>query len=587
MRLFGIDLPRLLGDAARACREHVRLALALSALVNLLYLAPTIYMIQVYDRVVPTGGLITLGWLTLVIAVALLVLAFLDQLRSRVLLRAGLRLNRLLAPVLLDQSLKAPRGAQARSLREFDTVRNALAGQPLIALLDIPWTPVYILVATLLHPLLGLVILLGAMALVIVAVLNERQTREATRHAYQALSASYAEQERMAAAGETISALGMRRPLVARLAGQRAEGLALASSHQFAGSRYTSLARFLRLFLQSAALGVGAWLAVEGLISIGAIIAASVLMGRALQPMEALVGQWKSLVEAREALVNLSATFADLPASPPHRFELPPPLGRLEARGLTVLAPGAPRPLLLQLSFDVAPGEFIGVIGPSGAGKSTLMRALAGAIPADHGEIRFDGSHIADWEQERLARYLGYLPQDGCLLPGTVAENVSRFAVAGGADPAATDAMVLRAAEAAGAHAMVAALPGGYEARIGWNGQGLSAGQRQRIALARALYSDPAILLFDEPDTALDAEGEAALKGAVAAARKRGATILLATHRTALLADADRLLVLVGGRMQMFGPADEVRARLAGKATPPRLRDVAAEGVPARDLGAA
>jgi PrtD family type I secretion system ABC transporter len=576
MKLPGIELPPRLAGAFDACREHLRLALTLSALVNLLYLAPTIYMIQVYDRVVPTGGVVTLAWLTLLVSLALGTLAILDQIRGRILLRAGLRLERLLAHDLLDQALTGTAGPRPRSLREFDTVRSALSGSALVALCDIPWTPIYILVAFLLHPLLGLAILVGAIALVSVAVLNERATRAAARQAQQAMAVSYAEQERMQAAAETINVLGMRRALVSRLADNRARGLALASEHQFAGSRYTSLARFLRLFLQSAALGIGAILAVEGMISVGAIIAASVLMGRALQPMEALVGQWKTLIDARTALAQLAEDFATVPAEPVRRFALPPPKGQLRATNLAIRRPGGGTPLLAQVSFTIPAGAFVGVIGASGAGKSTLMRALAGVLPPDMGDIRIDESNLSDWDRESLAAHIGYLPQEISLLPGTVAENISRFAVAGGADPAATDAKVLEAAQATGAHAMIATFPDGYNAMLDWNGAGISAGQRQRIALARAFFGNPAILLLDEPDTALDHDGEVALKEAMAAARRHAATLVVATHRVALLAEAELLMVLQQGRVQLFGPAAEVRERLAARPQPPaRIRDVA------------
>jgi ATP-binding cassette subfamily C protein len=274
-------------------------------------------------------------------------------------------------------------------------------------------------------------------------------------------------------------------------------------------------------------------------------------------------------------VAQLAEDFAAAPALAARRFALPAPAGRLRANNVAVRRPGGGPPLLANIGFDIAAGTFVGIIGPSGAGKSTLIRVLAGAVAPDMGDVRIDDSDLADWDRERLARHLGYLPQDAALLPGTVAENISRFAVAGGADPAETDAKVLEAARAVGAHAMIAALPDGYDARLGWNGAGLSAGQRQRIAIARAFYGDPTILLLDEPDTGLDHDGDQALKAALASARARGATLVVASHRVPLLADADQLMVLNQGRLQLFGAASEVRERLAGRPVPARIKDVA------------
>ncbi len=572
MRVFGLDIPPELEAAGRACGEHLRLAAWLSALINILYLAPTLFMMQVYDRVVTTGGILTLVWLTIVVAFALATLAALDGIRSRIMIRAGLRLDKLLSRDILDHALRMARGGRApQVMRDFDTVRQGFSGPPAIAIMDIPWTPVYVLVAFLLHWMLGAAVIVGAGVLLAITILNERATREATKAATRTLSMSYGEQERLVAQAELVRSQGMRRALVARHVERRGQGLGLTSSHQFASGSYSSVAKFWRLFLQSFALGLGAYLAVEREISAGAIIAASVLMGRALQPIELLVGAWKPMIDARESLSNLVELYAG--ASRGKAFPLPAPAGRIEARQITLWgAKGAP-PILANVGIQAEPGELVGITGPSGAGKSTLMRVLVGAVAPDSGEIRIDGSELRDWDQELLAQHIGYLPQDCALLPGTVAENIARFSGARGEDPDEVNRKVIEAATAAGVHTLVTHLPDGYNHVVGWGGEGLSYGQRQRVALARALYGNPAILVLDEPNAALDAEGEAALIASISGARARGATVLVAAHRVAVLASASKLLVLVGGRVQHWGPAEEVRQRLQIRAPEPRLAE--------------
>ncbi len=565
--MLGEKAPAPLQDAVTACREHFLLAAGFSALVNILYLAPTIYMMQVYDRVVPTGGLWTLFWITLFVGFALGTLALLDTIRGRMMLRASLRLENRLARQILDRLLARQRFAPGdpstvQALREFDALRGALGGQPALVLFDLPWTLVYVLVALLLHPLLALMILVGGGLLVAVSLLNERQTRAQQKEALLASAASYARQERVSARSEMIRTLGMRRAMVLRQLEDRARGLMLGSQAQMASSGYVAAAKFLRLFMQSLALGVGAWLAVERQISVGAIIAASVLLSRALQPIEQLVAALPALNQARQAWVTLTVLFERTDGEDARRTNLPAPVGSLTLANVHVRGGLEGLWLLNNISFSANPGEVVGVVGPSGAGKTTLARVLSGALLPDAGVLRLDNANILDWDPESLARHIGYMPQDSAMLPGTIAENISRFAVYAGEDSASVDEKLVAAARKAGAHEMILGLAGGYDRVIDMDGNGLSAGQRQRISLARALYGDPAILILDEPNSAQDAEGEAALARVINEARQRGASIILVAHRSGILMLVDQLLVLTDGRVSQFGPRSEVMAVL-------------------------
>lgn len=573
MRMFGIELPPVLDGPVRACREHLRLAAILSALVNILYLAPTIYMMQVYDRVVATGGIITLIWLTIVAAFALATLALLDSMRSRILVRAGLRLDRELADKVIDRTFAQPSGPNdallsAQALRHFDTLRQAISGPAAASMFDLPWTPIYVLIAFLLHPVLGIAVLLSALLLLGVTVINERATSAGTKQAMHMMSASYAMQERLGAIAEVVRALGMRSVLVQEQVRTRHLGLEETRVHQFKSGEYAAITKFLRLFLQSIALGIGAWLAVDHQISAGSIIAASVLMSRTLQPVEQVVGSWKMIIEARQAIELLGKLFEGETARDSEaKFALPVPQGVVTCTGLTVVPVGGQIPTLFNVSFALDRGDYLGVVGASGAGKSTLLRAVAGAIRVERGDVRFDGFHLRDWDHDVLARHIGYLPQDCALVPGTIAENIARFAKTDTSNKEAITAAVLEASRVADVHSIIASLPGGYDMRIGWNGEGLSAGQRQRVALARALYGNPSILIFDEPNAALDSHGEAALIGAIAKFRERGATIIVAAHREAVLAGANKLLVMAAGQARLFGPAADVIHELSKQAT--------------------
>lgn len=579
MRLFGVQVPAALDGAVHACRDHFRLAALLSAIVNILYLAPTIYMMQIYDRVIPTGGVITLLWLTIVVAFALATLALLDALRVRVMLRASLRLDNRLATSILDQSLARTttlRGGPSaeQAMREFDALRVAVAGTPAIALFDIPWTPIYILVAFVVHPAIGALAIIASIALLAITFANERANRAGGAVALQAMSVAYGAQERIGQRSETVRALGMRRAMIARLLAERDRALRLSTKQQFDNGQYASLAKFVRLLLQSIALGLGAWLAVMQQISIGSVIAASVLISRALQPIEALVGSWAAIGQARQAIASLGAILPDesrvSQAAAP--FDLPAPRGILSVKEVAVEAPDASsRPLLDNISFEIRAGEFVGIIGPSGAGKSMLARVLAGAVLPDRGIVRIDGADRLHWDAEKLALHIGYMPQDSGLLPGTIAENISRFALSRGDAPETVTQAVLSAARCAGAHGLILSLPGGYDRRIGWGAEELSAGQRQRIALARAVYEEPALLILDEPNSALDAEGEAALLHTIAAVRGRDGTVLMVTHRAPLLATASRLLLLVNGSISMFGTYKQVMDALQRPVASPAL----------------
>jgi len=569
-------LPAPVATALEACKPHLAAAALFSALINILYLAPTIYMMQVYDRVVPTGGVITLFWITAVLAVAIATLTALEATRTRILMRASLRLNRLLSGEILDRlmsraKMKQGEPASTQAMREFDTIRQTVGGPAASALFDAPWTPLYLIVAFAIHPALGWLIIGAGILLITLALFNERQTSRKSGKAHQSTAAAYVAHQATVTEGEAIRALGMRRSLVNRQIIQRAEGLDAAGQVQLLGVRYNTLVKFIRMFMQSLALGVGAWLAVSNQISVGSIIAASVLLSRALQPVEQLVGSWPAIMQARNALATLRRLFDTTDAIDAERTALPKPKGELELDRIVVksTAPGAAL-VLRNVSIALRPGEMLGVIGPSGSGKSTLARIAAGAIIPDAGEVRVDGANIKDWDPESLAVHVGYLPQNIALLPGTISENIARFRSASSMGKAEMDRQVVAAAQMAGAHDMILSLPNGYDTVIKSSGFELSAGQAQRVALARALFGEPQLFILDEPNSALDQDGEEALDRALKALTARGASIMIVAHRTAVLNNADRLLVMHEGAVAHYGPrqdvVEELRKRAAARA---------------------
>lgn len=552
-----------LREAFRACRTHFVWAFVFSALVNILYLAPTLYMMQVYDRVVPTGGMTTLALVTAVALFALGTLAALDWLRTRLLIRAGLRLDKLLAAKVMarvvDLQQKQP---TTQALREFDNVRSAVSGQGILAVFDAPFTPLYLACCFLIHPAVGVLTFVGGAILFVLAILNERDSRPRLKRAIQSTNAAYAAQEGVAGQAEVVRAMGMRQSSIARQVAQREAATSQYADAQFTGGKYSGVIKFLRLALQSLALGLAALLAVRGAISPGAIIAASVLLSRAVAPIEALVGAWPALTQALTSWKTLTDLFVATPGVDKPRTALPPPAGKLQVEGVGVRFPDTEQPQLRSVSLTLMPGQTLGIVGPSGSGKTTLARVIAGALTPQAGTVRLDGAEYDLRDTDELARYIGYLPQTPSLFAGSIKDNISRFASSLGATPQQVDADAVAAAQAAGAHDMILRLPNGYDTVLGAFGSGVSAGQAQRIALARALYGSPALLVLDEPNSALDQEGEVALMNAILGAAARGAAVVIIAHRAGVLSRVDRLLTMKDGAVQIEGPREDVLARM-------------------------
>ena len=563
MKIAGIEFPPVIADALRSCKPHFVAAAAFSFFINLLFLAPAIYMLQIYDRVVATGAKTTLLFITIALALALVALAALDMIRNRLLVRVSLRLDSVLAPKILQQVMTTNAAAASQAMRDFDSIRTTIASPVAGALFDVPWMPVFLLTAFLLHFWIGILAIVSAAILIGLAWYNQRATQKRMEIATQAMAAAHASQQALAMHASAVRGLGMRGAMIARQLSHRAVGIANTTDAQFAGGRLSAVSRFFRLLVQSLALGLGALLAIAGYISAGAIIAASILLSRALQPVESLIGGWAALTSARAAADRLAAVLQN---SGPERIytTLPAPQGKIELDQVGFRGADG-RPVLLGVTFGAEPGQILGIVGPSGSGKTTLGKIVVGALDASVGSVRIDGAQISDWEPDRIGRHIGYMPQEPSLFDGTIKENIARFDVdVPGHDAATVDEAVVAAAKEAGVHELILQLPNGYDTRLGLGGGGLSAGQAQRIAFTRALYGSPQILLLDEPNAFLDADGEASLVRAVGAARARGATVIVIAHRRGVLEVADRLLVMELGRPKLIGPAREVVARLSG-----------------------
>ncbi|TQV74449.1 type I secretion system permease/ATPase [Denitrobaculum tricleocarpae] len=550
--------------AFRSCGNGLFMTGVFSLVINLLMLTGPLYMMLVYDRVLTSQSETTLISLSLLIAGLFIIMGLLSSVRSKILVRVGSRINLRLSERVFGAQIKKAASGGARGLdgvRDLQTLREFLSGTGPATLFDAPWTPVYIGVIFLLDPLLGWIATGGAVVLLLIALLNEVVTRRNLAKATRVL----AESNEIVADGrnnaEVLSSMHMLPGIYRRWQRLQHAALELQNKASDRSASLSSMSRTLRLMLQSAILGAGAYLAINDVISPGSMIAASLIMGRGLAPIEQAIGSWRHFIAARGAYRRTKQLLDDVPAEE-QRTQLPAPRGNLSVEKLFAGIPGKEgnQLILSNISFRLNAGEALAVIGPSASGKSTLARLLVGAWPPDHGQVRLDSADLWQWDRVQLGHYIGYLPQDVELFNGTVFENIARF------NEEADDESVVAAAMNAGAHEMILALPDGYNTAVGTGGRLLSGGQRQRIALARALYGDPALVVLDEPNASLDAVGEEALSQTIQRMKARGQTVVVIAHRPSAVTQADKVLVLDGGKVAAFGPKAEVFAALSDRA---------------------
>jgi len=525
-----------------------------SAISNLLMLAPSLYMLQVYDRVLASRNEFTLLMLSMMIIGAYLMMSGLELVRTFVLVRVGAKfdmdLNKRVYSAAFEQNLKKAGGNAGQALQDMTNLRQFLTGNALFAFFDAPWFPVYLIVIFVFEPSLGFFALGGTIILVVLAYVNERVSREPLQEANtMAIAATNLATNNLRNA-EVIESMGMLPNLQARWFKLHGKFLNLQAKASEKAGTIGAITKFVQVSLQSLVLGFGALLVLENKMTAGMMIAASILVGRALAPVQQVIGVWKSWSSTRTAYGRLVKLLEDNPVRSAG-MELPKPTGAVTVEGVTASPPGVKNPVLRSITFGLVPGDVLGVIGPSGSGKSTLARLLVGVWPALMGKVRLDGADIYQWNKGELGPHLGYLPQDIELFGGTVSDNIARF---GKVDAE----QVVLAAQRAGVHDMVLHLPDGYDTVLGDGGAGLSGGQRQRLGLARALYGDPALVVLDEPNSNLDDTGEAALLQAIHGMRQRGKTVVLITHRTSVIGATNKLLMLRDGVTAAFGPTNEV-----------------------------
>jgi PrtD family type I secretion system ABC transporter len=552
-----------------ACRSYFVSALVFSLAINLLYLASPLYMLQVYDRVINSSSVVTLVMLTVALLIAFVALAGLDVVRAQVLTRASIKLDRLMAGRIVMAIIESSAGgARSQLLRDFDTFRQFITGMGIHAIFDLPWAPIYLLVIFMLHPWLGAFSAASGLLLVLMALINERLVRPPINDSNEAANRNYSFTEMSLRNVEVVQAMGMAEGLIRRWGRDRVRMIARQVTASDRASFMSSMIRFLRLAMQSLILGLGAYLVIERSITVGAMFAASILLGRALQPVEQIVGSWRALVSARDAYRRVRELLAANPLRA-NRLELPRPVGHVSIEGVTFVPPRSNKPILKGVSFRIEPGEVIGIIGPSGAGKSTLVRNIVSVLKPTAGAVRLDGADISTWPRAALGQYVGYLPQDVELFADSVAANISRFQQVRGD-------MVVKAAQMAGVHEMILRLSDGYETQVGEGGTTLSGGYRQRIGLARAVFGEPSIVVLDEPSSNLDAQGEAALAECILKLKKNKVTVIMVSHRPSTVAVVDKILLLIDGVVEAFGPRAEILARLTQPRPVPAVASAAA-----------
>ena len=529
-----------------------------SGVINVLMLSPAIYMLQVYDRALVSSNLTTLLMLTILMIGLYTLLAMLEVVRTRVMIRVGNRLdmalNRRVFTAAFERNLQRAGGNPAQALQDLAQVRQFLTGNGLFAFFDAPWTPIYLFVAYLIHPLLGIVTLCGSLVLVALTWLTEIATKKPLGEANIAAQISGTFANNNLRNAEVIEAMGMLPAITGRWFGNYLQILQMQTLASDRAAYISGLGRFVRITLQSLILGTGALLAIEGSITPGMMIACSILSGRALAPVEQLIGAWKQLLTSRRAWGRLKNLLKDFPQRA-DAMKLQRPLGMISVEHLHAGAPGMTQAIIHGPNFNLSPGESLGIIGPSASGKSTLARLLVGIWPALSGKVRLDGADVYLWNKQELGPWIGYLPQDVELFEGSIADNIARF---GDID---SDAVII-AAKRAGVHDMILRFAHGYDTTLDVDGNPLSGGQRQRIGLARALYGEPSVIVLDEPNANLDDAGEKALIEVLEDLKQRRCTTVLISHRPSILGTVDKVLMLREGSTQLFGPREEVFAAL-------------------------
>jgi PrtD family type I secretion system ABC transporter len=565
-----------LARAAAACRSAFVLCALFSLVINVLMLASPLYMLQVYDRVLTTGRTETLVMLTLMATIALAVMCALDALRSAITVRVGCWLNQRLGPAYLACAVRGRlRGESsgAEPLRDISQVQSFIATQGLNAFFDAPWVPVFVALIWILHPMLGMVAVGGAVVLFALSIANELATRRANETVHRRQVDANLLADAAIRNAEIVQAMQMLPAMTERWARVNAAVLDGLRQSGDIGGAILATTKFVRFFVQVAILGVGAWLVINAHLTAGVMIAASILLGRALAPVELAIGVWRNFAAARLSWARLKKAIAENP-SPPPRTQLPAPQGNVSVEAVSYLTPNTAKLILSDISCSVGPGEVLAIIGPSGAGKSTLCRLMVGLVVPNVGHVRLDGSPIHHWDGEQIGRHVGFLPQDVELFTGSVRDNIARM-------QSVKDEAVVSAAMLAHAHDMIQQLPQGYDTWIGDGGVRLSGGQRQRIGLARAVFGNPRFLVLDEPNANLDQAGEAALTTALAELKRSGVALVIVGHRPSTLEVADKIILLQEGRVAMFGQRDQVLETLKQRAAQ-ILPKGAAAGTPQR-----